>query len=319
MICPPDVFDAADALFYRNAANGAFMFTSRYRLSDSESLFQTASMYPDVFKPRPAESHKGTYGTLAVIGGAEGMSGAVVLAATAAAYAGCGKVWAGFNQRQLPFAVIDGRPEIMLATAQNLLLRNDADARAVGCGLGLGEAASGIVAAAFSEADGKPLLLDADALTLLSRSSELQRLAARHGNLILTPHPAEAARLLKTDTAEIQKARIQSVEALSRRFNAVTVLKGHRSLIAAPDRGTTANPSGNAGLATAGSGDVLSGIIGSLLAQGIDAFQAAAAGVWLHGAAADILRDSETGEIGMLAGEIAPAARWLRNYLVRGK
>ena len=295
------------------------MFTSRYRLSDSESLFQTASMYPDVFKPRPAESHKGTYGTLAVIGGAEGMSGAVVLAATAAAYAGCGKVWAGFNQRQLPFAVIDGRPEIMLATAQNLLLRNDADARAVGCGLGLGEAASGIVAAALSEADGKPLLLDADALTLLSRSSELQRLAVRHGNLILTPHPAEAARLLKTDTAEIQKARIQSVETLSRRFNAVTVLKGHRSLIAAPDRGTTANPSGNAGLATAGSGDVLSGIIGSLLAQGIDAFQAAAAGVWLHGAAADILRDSETGEIGMLAGEIAPAARWLRNYLVRGK
>jgi len=130
MICPPDVFDAAGALFYRNAANGAFMFTSRYRLSDSEPLFQTASMYPDVFKPRPAESHKGTYGTLAVIGGAEGMSGAVVLAATAAAYAGCGKVWAGFNQRQLPFAVIDGRPEIMLATAQNLLLRNDADARA---------------------------------------------------------------------------------------------------------------------------------------------------------------------------------------------
>ena len=139
MICPPGVFDAADALFYRNAANGAFMFTSRYRLSDSESLFQTASMYPDVFKPRPAESHKGTYGTLAVIGGAEGMSGAVVLAATAAAYTGCGKVWAGFNQRQLPFAVIDGRPEIMLATAQNLLLRNDADARAIGCGLGLGE------------------------------------------------------------------------------------------------------------------------------------------------------------------------------------
>mgnify|MGYP000953862319 CR=1 FL=1 len=117
MICPPGVFDAAGALFYRNAANGAFMFTSRYRLSDSESLFQTASMYPDVFKPRPAESHKGTYGTLAVIGGAEGMSGAVVLAATAAAYTGCGKVWAGFNQRQLPFAVIDGRPEIMLATA----------------------------------------------------------------------------------------------------------------------------------------------------------------------------------------------------------
>ena len=199
------------------------------------------------------------------------------------------------------------------------MLRNDADARAIGCGLGLGETASGIVAAALSEADGKPLLLDADALTLLSRSSELQQLAVRHGNLILTPHPAEAARLLKTDTAEIQKARIQSVETLSRRFNAVTVLKGHRSLIAAPDRGTTANPSGNAGLATAGSGDVLSGIIGSLLAQGIDAFQAAAAGVWLHGAAADILRDSETGEIGMLAGEIAPAARWLRNYLVRGK
>ena len=295
------------------------MFTSRYRLSDSEALFQTASMYPDVFRPRPAESHKGTYGTLAVIGGAEGMSGAIVLAATAAVYTGCGKVWAGFNQRQLSFAVIAGRPEIMLATAQDLLLRDHADAYAVGCGLGLGENAFGIVDAALSGLGGKPLLLDADALTLLSRSPELQRSAARHNNLILTPHPAEAARLLATDTATVQKDRLRSAETLSRRFNAVTVLKGHRSLIAAPHRDTSANPSGNAGLATAGSGDVLSGIIGSLLAQGIDAFQAAAAGVWLHGAAADILRDSETGEIGMLAGEIAPAARWLRNYLAYGK
>ena len=142
MICPPGVFDAAGALFYRNAANGAFMFTSRYRLSDSESLFQTASMYPDVFKPRPAESHKGTYGTLAVIGGAEGMSGAVVLAATAAAYTGCGKVVVAFPQDKLPIAVHHPYPELMLDTAERAVHRTDIDVWLAGCGLGKDEKAA---------------------------------------------------------------------------------------------------------------------------------------------------------------------------------
>uniref|UniRef100_UPI0035A13BE8 ADP-dependent NAD(P)H-hydrate dehydratase n=1 Tax=Neisseria sp. TaxID=192066 RepID=UPI0035A13BE8 len=101
----------------------------------------------------------------------------------------------------------------------------------------------------------------------------------------------------------------------TRKYRAVRVLKGHASLVCSPEGGCFANGSGNAGLATAGSGDVLSGIAGSFLAQGFDVFEAVCAAVWLHGAAADLLRDNGIGESGLLAGEIAPAVRRLRNFL----
>ncbi|MCF7521319.1 NAD(P)H-hydrate dehydratase [Neisseria sp. ZJ106] len=280
-----------------------------------DHYFQTASRFPDVFRPRKADSHKGTYGTLGIIGGSEGMSGALVLAASAALYLGCGKVWAGFRQHSLPFAMIPERPEIMLATAEKLLQRNDITAWVAGCGLGLDEAAEQTLSQVLKQAAHTPLLLDADALTLLARPSENRQAAIRHPQLILTPHPAEAARLLNVSTTEIQNNRPQAAAEISQTFQAVTVLKGHHTLIAAPDGDIETNFSGNAGLATAGSGDVLSGIIGSLTAQTIDLWQATCAAVWLHGTAADLLKTRQ-GEIGMLAGEIAPAARWLRNRLI---
>lgn len=285
---------------------------------DTAALFQTASRFPDVFRPRGRDSHKGTYGTLAVIGGAQGMSGAVVLAATAAAYAGCGKVWAGFNQEALPFPVIAGRPEIMLSEARRLVGRKDVDACAAGCGMGLDGAAHALLADLLDGGSHKPLLLDADALTLLAHSATLRQSAQNYGgSLVLTPHPAEAARLLAVATADIQSDRAAAAAEISRRFGAVVVLKGHRSLVCTPEGVLYANESGNPGLASAGSGDVLAGVAGSLLAQGIDAFQAVCAAVWLHGAAADLLRASGVGEAGMLAGEIAPALRYLRNFLCR--
>ncbi|MGN6876918.1 NAD(P)H-hydrate dehydratase, partial [Neisseria sp. P0021.S007] len=142
-------------------------------LPESLQAFQTALAFPDVFRPRAQESHKGTYGTLAIIGGATGMSGAVVLAATAAMYQGCGKVWAGFNQATLPFAIIPERPEIMLATATQLMERNDVSARVIGCGFGLDGLSEQLLHQILSTHHGQPLLLDADALTLLARSSEL--------------------------------------------------------------------------------------------------------------------------------------------------
>lgn len=295
------------------------MMKPSYTLPDTPDFFQTTSQFPDVFTPRQAESHKGTYGTLAVVGGASGMSGAVVLASTAAIYQGSGKVWAGFNQTALPFAVIPERPEIMLATAEDLLKRKDISAWAVGCGIGLDETADSILNIVLTQ-NQDALLLDADALTLLARSHpETREAAQKRGNLVLTPHPAEAARLLGTSTQAVQQDRMSAVQTISATFQAVTVLKGHRTLVATPDGTVYTNPSGNAGLATAGSGDVLSGIIGSLLAQGIPPFQAACAGVWLHGAAADVIKHSTGVETGMLAGEIAPAARWLRNRLMADK
>jgi len=212
------------------------MMNPSYTLPDTPDFFQTTSQFPDVFAPRQAESHKGTYGTLAVVGGASGMSGAVVLASTAAIYQGSGKVWAGFNQTALPFAVIPEHPEIMLATAEDLLKRKDISAWTVGCGMGLDETASQILNTVLTQNQDAPLLLDADALTLLARSHpETREAAQKRGNLVLTPHPAEAARLLGTSTQAVQQDRMSAVQTISATFQAVTVLKGHRTLVAAPD------------------------------------------------------------------------------------
>ncbi|MDO5073115.1 MAG: NAD(P)H-hydrate dehydratase [Neisseria animaloris] len=292
------------------------MFSAAYQTLDFDTQFQTALRFPQVFSLRDENSHKGTHGTLGIIGGATGMSGAVVLAATAAVYTGCGKVWAGFNQPALPLPVISERPEIMLATAPILQQRDDVSAWVIGCGLGLDANALTTLHTGLTAHTETPLLLDADALTLLARHPESAEKAKQRRALVLTPHPAEAARMLGISTAEVQADRPAAAHRISSNFNAYTVLKGRQTLVCNPYGNLYTNHSGNAGLATAGSGDVLSGIIGSLLAQGIDTEQAVCGGVWLHGAAADVLRDSEIGEIGMLSGEIAPAARWLRNRII---
>ncbi|MGF6147360.1 Nicotinamide nucleotide repair protein [Kingella potus] len=289
---------------------------SLYRLPENLSPGEAARRFPFLAAPRAENSHKGTFGTLAVFGGAQGMAGAVVLAASAALLAGCGKVWAGFHREALPMPFVAGFPEIMQATADTLARRGDVSARAAGCGLGTAEGASRLLGTLFQTASDTPLLLDADALNLLAGDAGLADAAARYPTLVITPHPAEAARLLGTATAQIQSRRADAVRRLAERFGAVAVLKGHRTLVCRPGGETYENRSGNAGLATAGSGDVLSGIIGSLLAQGCEPFEAACAGVWLHGAAADILAASGMGPAGLLAGEIAPAARWLRNMLI---
>lgn len=228
-------------------------------------------------------------------------------------YLGCGKVWAGFNQDTLPFAVIAGFPEIMLDTADSLTKRQDISAWVVGCGLGTGRSAVGTLAGILTEHADSQMLLDADALNILSVNAEIRSMARGCKNLILTPHPAEAARLLGTTAAQVQADRTAAVRKIGEIFGATVVLKGHKTLVAAPDTEIYVNHSGNAGLATAGSGDVLGGIVGSLLAQGLKPFEAACAGVWLHGAAADVMKESAGIKTGLLAGEIAPAARWLRN------
>jgi len=255
------------------------MMNPSYTLPDTHDFFQTTSQFSDVFTPRQAESHKGTYGTLAVVGGASGMSGAVVLASTAAIYQGSGKVWAGFNQASLPFAVIPERPEIMLATAEELLKRSDISAWAVGCGMGLDETANQILNTVLTHNQDAPLLLDADALTLLARSnSETREAAKKRGNLVLTPHPAEAARLLGASTQAVQQDRMSAVRTISATFQAVTVLKGHRTLVAAPDGTVYTNPSGNAGLATGLSAKFFPGNAESAVAAAVACLLASGAG-----------------------------------------
>ncbi|MDF7676201.1 NAD(P)H-hydrate dehydratase [Neisseriaceae bacterium ESL0693] len=271
--------------------------------------------FPLLCQPRPIDSHKGTFGTLAILGGHTGMSGALILAGCAALKTGCGKVWLGFNQPRIPLPVITDRPEIMLTTL-TALSKQTSSAYVMGCGLGTDHSALTALRHFLDLSLTKPLLLDADALNLIARQPELwPDQCIKTYPWVLTPHPAEAARLLHSTTAEIQHNRTAAVLQLAQRYGTWVVLKGHESLIASPEGHIHHNTSGNAGLATAGSGDVLSGVIGSLLAQGIPIQQAIYAGVWLHGAAADVLVAHGIGPIGLCAHELADAIRWLRNQL----
>lgn len=243
--------------------------------------------YPALKTPGPEDSHKGTFGTLGITGGAAGMTGAVILAGCAALKTGCGKVILGFNQPQLPVPFVENAPELMLRTARAL------------------------AEAAFMQT-GKPQVLDADALNILAATPGI----ALDDNCVITPHPQEAARLLHTTVADIQADRPAAVLALAAQYHCWAVLKGHRSLIASPDGELWCNHSGNRGLATAGSGDVLSGIIGSLLAQRLPVQEAVCGGVWLHGAAADECVAAGIGPAGLTAHEIIDYVRLIRNRLI---
>ena len=159
--------------------------------------------------------------------------------------------------------------------------------------------------------------MDADALNNIAEDSDLEQLLMyRKHPSIITPHPLEAARLLKTDTATVQNDRIQSALSLASKFNAVAVLKGSGTIIATPDGRFSINPTGNPGLATAGTGDVLTGMVGALLAQGWTPFEAALGAVWIHGKAADTIAENLKGYTGILAGELAPVARTILNSLI---
>ena len=272
--------------------------------------------FPELCQQRPVNSHKGTFGTVAIIGGSTGMSGAVIMAARAALKLGAGKVKIGFAQDSLPLPVLEAQPEIMLYTAQELLQHTDIGAWSVGCGLDTNARSLQLMQQAQQrfQAEANSLVVwDADALNLLSLHPNLQ--AAIQKQHIITPHPTEAARLLQVSTAEIQANRHAAVVKLCERFTCIRVLKGHHSLVKIPNQTVYENQTGNPGLATAGSGDILSGLMTSLLAQGIDPAIAASAAVWIHGAAAEILALQNIGPIGMVATELVNAARLLRNQL----
>ncbi|MFM7670791.1 MAG: NAD(P)H-hydrate dehydratase, partial [Betaproteobacteria bacterium] len=160
-----------------------------------------------------------------------------------------------------------------------------------------------------------PLVLDADALNLVAQEYGLQqRLARRRAPALLTPHPAEAARLMGSDTSQVQQNRLSVAAELAARFNACVILKGSGSVVAAPDGRLAINTTGNPALATAGSGDVLAGLCGALLAQQHTPWEAALAAVWLHGAAADQMVADGMGPVGVTAGELLP---YVRNCLNR--
>ena len=227
--------------------------------------------------------HKGRRGHALVVGGAPGMRGAGRLAATAALRAGAGLVTlAADGDFDAPDSVMTRRLEGPLGNLDRF------DAVVIGPGLGTGEAARKRVDEVL--ASGVPAVLDADALNVLA--GELAAIAGAAGPVILTPHPGEAARMLGSTPADVEADRLAATRALAAATRAVVVLKGARTIVCDGTLGDdhcSINPTGGPALATAGSGDVLAGVIGALLAQGVTAADAARAGVYVHGAAGDAL------------------------------
>ncbi|TFY99358.1 NAD(P)H-hydrate dehydratase [Ramlibacter henchirensis] len=229
-------------------------------------------------------SHKGSYGDVAAVGGAAGMSGAAVLAASAALHAGAGRVYL-CPLAPIGAAPIAGLPELMVRDVAGLPL----ETLNIACGCGGGSEVRGVLPEILRRA--KSLVLDADALNAIAAEPALQhglrRRSERGPPTVLTPHPLEAARLLGCTTAEVQADRLRSATSLGERFGCVVLLKGSGSVIAAPGQLPRINPTGNARLATGGTGDVLAGLVAALLAAGADPMSAAAAAAYRHGSAAD--------------------------------
>ncbi|WP_428852919.1 NAD(P)H-hydrate dehydratase [Imbroritus primus] len=278
----------------------------------AEIMLNGPACFAHALPARLHASHKGSYGSLAIIGGDAGMCGAPLLSARAALRLGAGRVHVGFLNDAPPAFDVQ-HPELMLRAASQID-RTAMDAIVLGPGMGQGTRAQPWLDLLNA---GTPRtarhVLDADALNLLAQARTPPHLNEQD---VLTPHPLEAARLLSGNIATVQTDRLAAARALSKRYGAVSVLKGSGTVVAAPDGRLAINPTGNAALATAGTGDVLAGMTGALLAQGMPGWEAALAAVWLHGAAADRLVAQGAGMAGLAAGDLACAARAVYRELV---
>jgi len=264
-------------------------------------------LMPQALPIRARDSHKGRYGHVLAIGGDLGAGGAVRMCGEAAARVGAGLVSVATREANVG-AILAARPELMphgVHVPRNLeALLARASVLALGPGLGQDDWGQGLWQAALDAS--KPTVLDADGLNLLAL-----RARALPEQIVMTPHPGEAARLLETTTADVQADRFAAVRGLARKYGAVVVLKGSGSLVADPEGRLAACPWGNPGMASGGMGDVLTGVIAGLLAQGLTPWDAACLGVGLHARAGDLA--ARAGERGMLASDLFPYLRALVN------
>jgi len=282
-------------------------------------LMSVTAIGPTLRRPLPAwvasylprrdpSGHKGTSGHVAVIGGSAGKEGAAILAARGALRAGCGLVtWV---RREPP---VDRPPEVMAEDPFNsddlrATIASRATVLLIGPGLGQGPDTAQLIAAAI--ADPRPTVFDADALD----ATALVPLATATGQIVLTPHPLEAARLLGMTTAEIQADRVLAAETISARYSAVCVLKGRNTVVSAPNEPTFILDITAPALSTGGTGDVLAGVIASLMAQGLTAHTAAVVGAEVHGRAG---REAPT-DRGIFASEIADRVPTVISELIAG-
>ena len=264
-----------------------------------------------VLEPRLRNSHKGDNGSVGIVGGDRGMVGAALLAGRAALKSGTGRVYIGLLARDAPLLDAE-QPELMLRNAGEVLKLANLNCLAVGPGLGQTPEAAFYLGWALESP--LPLVLDADGLNLVAADAGLAgQLKNRKSATLLTPHPAEAARLLATTTREVQMDRVGAAITLADKFNSLVVLKGAGSICAAPKGTWHINTSGNPGMASAGMGDVLTGMVAALLSQAVAAKVALLAAVYLHGAAADLAVAKGAGPVGLAASETIAAARSLLN------
>ncbi len=258
---------------------------------------------PSSLLRRRADSHKGNYGHVLVIGGAVGMTGAPILCGQAALRSGAGLVSVVVPKAVYPIVARKAAAELMvhpLPKALPALLRK-ADVIALGPGFSRGPAQRALVRRLLSRAK-QPMVIDADGISALKGLRKLPR-SHQAGEVVLTPHPGEMANLLGISIKEVQSNRKKIAGKTAKRLGAIVVLKGHRTVTASPSGRVSINTTGNPGMATAGMGDVLTGVIAALIGQGLAAFNAAALGAYLHGLAGDIAA-KRVGQVSLTAGDV---------------
>lgn len=276
----------------------------------------TRKMISPLIKPRLAESHKGTYGHVLVVGGSIGMTGAVVMSANAALRAGAGLVTAAVPESLLPVVeshLVEVMTLPLAETGQSTIALEAQPALenflgkvsvcAVGPGMGRYPEALAIIDSII-ESSGVPIVIDADGLNALENNMSI--LKDRQVPIVITPHPGEMARLTGKTISEIQADRLNIAVEFAREWGITVVLKGNNTIIATANGEAYININGNPGMATAGSGDVLCGIIAGLIAQGLNPVEAAYTGVYLHGAAGDKVAEVK-GQRGLIAGDLINA------------
>jgi NAD(P)H-hydrate epimerase len=265
-----------------------------------------------VVAPRAADSHKGDFGRVTVVAGSRGKTGAAYLAAMGALRSGAGLVTVATPASCLPIVaamaaefMTDPLPEddqgVVVEHAIERVLELRQDVIVCGPGLGRTAGASALVRALLERAE-SPLVLDADALTVLEDDPGLL-MGREERHVIITPHPGEMARLVGSTVEEVQANRLDVAAQFATTHEVFVVLKGHRTIVATPDGRLFVNPTGGAGLATGGTGDVLAGVIAAWLAQLLDAEAACRLGVFLHGIAGDLAENAE-GQVAMTATSV---------------
>ena len=284
---------------------------------DAPQELITPERVRDAIPRRPQNAHKGTFGRALVIAGSQRYIGAAVLACQGAARVGAGLVTLAAPESLLPvfaskltettFLPLPERDGALSPEASELVLSEAQGYQALlaGCGLGQSPDVSAFLRQTLltHRYNGPPLVLDADALNIMAQVPEWWKLL--RAEAVVTPHPGEMSRLTGADSAQVNADRLNAARSHAAQWGVVVALKGAHTAVGSPDGHVLVSPFANPGLASAGTGDVLAGAIAGLMAQGLSPFDAAACGVYLHGAAGESVR-AELGESGMTAGDLLP-------------